>query len=158
MIELDELKTFIKFTKPGQTDDDDDLSAILEAAVQHVEMMCGSVAAAVVEETLTVRNGYLILSQDAAGPVAVTANGAPLDTSIWTATDYGFSGASYAGTVRVSYSVGAVNWPEWVRLAVLNWAKYLWQSRLGPRDAARAADAKRTAEDLMRHHLIHPRV
>ena len=158
MIELDELKTFIKFTKPGQTDDDDDLSSILEAAVQHVEMMCGSVAKALVEETLAVRNGYLILSQDAAGPVAVTVNGGSLDTSSWTATDYGFKGANYAGTVSVSYDVGADDWPEWTRLAVLNWAKYLWQSRLGPRDASRAADAKRTAEDLMRPHLIHPRI
>jgi hypothetical protein len=160
MIELDELKTFVKYTKPGPSDDDPDLLAALLAGVEHVSAMCGALdAAAIVDEPAEARNGYLILKQDPAGAtVTVTANGSPLDTTGWTRTTFGFSGVTHSGPVRVSYSVGSEEWPGWARMAVLNWAKYVWQSRLGPRDASKATDAKRTAEALMAPHLIHPRV
>ena len=159
MVDLDEFKLFIKYTKPGATDDDADLASILTASVEHVESMCGAlVVGTIVDETAEARNGFLILSEPPASVTEVTAAGAPLDVTGWTPTSFGFAGVRYSGFVRVTYTVGAAVMPDWARLAVLNWGKYLWQARLGPRDAAKAADYRRTAEALMSPHLIHPRI
>jgi uncharacterized phiE125 gp8 family phage protein len=139
-VSLDELKAHLGIT---ESDDDDELLGMLDAAVDVVENFVGPIDETAVTEThYSVNSGALVLNRYPAtelvalssvtggSPIELVASDFVLDPA--TGVLRSIYGSGFNGTYTVTYSAGRPDTPAALRLAVLIVAAHLWETQRGP--------------------------
>lgn len=119
-VTLGELKAQLNW-QPSQTDDDPELQAVLDAAVEIVEAEVGPISPTVLTENVVFTSGRGILSRFPV--VEVTTTGVTLEPG-------GVVSGLY-GTNEITYTYGRPSPTAAQRMAVLLVAQDLWESRRG---------------------------
>lgn len=138
IVSLAEVKKHLNI---DDTDSDDELRFYMDAATEMVEGMVGPVARRIVTETVTGRDGELILNHAPAISLTTVES-----TQGWTGTydtagmhldgpsgivRYGATGLTWSYPVSVTYVAGRVIVPAAIRLATLIILAHMWETQRG---------------------------